>query len=169
MVVAILGVVAAAAIPGLRSGDGKRLDLAAEQVAQAIRYARSEALRSGQMHGIEISQNTQRVVVYRADLSTDPVGMAAILTHPVDKKPYDFDLNTAALVSGVRITNALDPFKYATGRRMNLLFSATGAPVWTVISSHTTYPLQDGMVQLDYGNQRRTVRVTPYTGRVTIQ
>jgi type II secretion system protein H len=169
IVLTILGVVAAAAIPGFSSTDGKRLDLAAAEVAAALRYARSESMHSGEVHGIRVSTNNQRVVVYKADLATDPVSIDVILRHPVDKKPFDFDFDTAKMTAGVRIGNNLDPFLYGTGRRMSVLFDASGAPIWIVSSTSTTYPLQDGMVQLNSGNQQRIVRVAPVTGRVTVE
>lgn len=169
MVVAIVGIVAVAAIPDLRSGDDIRLELAAQEIAQALRFARSESVRTGEVHGVQISENTQRVVVYKADMATSPVGMASILYHPVAKQPFDFDLDTHPLAKGVRITNTQSPFLYATGRRKNLLFTATGIPYWIVNSSGITYPLEDGMIQLGYGNGSRTVAVAPITGRVLVK
>ncbi len=170
VVVSILGVVALVAIPNLSSGGAKRLDLATAEVVAAVRYARSEALRSGQIHGIQISQATQRVVVYKADLATDPVSMAVILSHPVDHKPYDFDFDTAAMTAGVSISNEDDPFVYyVAGRRKNLLFDASGQPVWIVSGTGTTWPLEDGMIQLDYRSQQRIVRVATLTGRVSVE
>lgn len=168
VVIAILGVVALVAIPNLFSGDVKRLDVAASEVAAALRYARSEALRSGEVHGVEINHATQRVVAYKADLSTEPVGMALILTHPVDRKPYDFDFDTAVMTSGVSIGNFQKPFQFFSGREMSVLFNASGLPIWIDSTTSTTYPLLDGMVELDYGAQQRTVRVA-LTGRVTIE
>ncbi len=79
-VVIILGIAAAVAIPDISTTNPNTLDLAAEEVAQAIRYARSESLRTGEIHGVEISQNTQRVVAYKADLTTTPVSIAC---HPL--------------------------------------------------------------------------------------
>ena len=169
VVVAIVGVVAVAAIPDLRSGDDYRLELVAQEIAQAIRFARSESVRTGEVHGIQISENTQRVVVYKADMATSPVGMALILYHPVARQPFDFDLDTHPLAKGVRITNTQSPFRYGNGRLKNLLFTASGIPYWIVNSSGTTYPLLDGTVQLGYGNGSRTVTVAPITGRVTVQ
>lgn len=169
VVVSILGVVAVVAIPGFRSGDSQRLDLAAQDVAEAIRYARSESLRTGEIHGIQISQNTQRVVVYKADLTTTPVSQDYTLYHPVSRQKFDFDVDTRPMIAGVNITNAQDPFLYATGRRKNLLFDTQGVPIWIVNSTSTTYVLQDGMVQLSYGSGNRTVQVAPITGRVTVQ
>jgi hypothetical protein len=164
-----MGVVAVAAIPDLRSGDPIRLDLAAEEVAEAIRFARSESMRTGEIHGVQISQNTQRVVVYKADLSTSPVGKASILYHPVARQPFDYDLDNRPLTDGVRIINTQDPFLYATGRRKNLLFDASGVPIWIVNATSSTYVLEDGVVQLGYGRGGRSVRVAPITGRVTVQ
>ncbi len=169
VVVSILGVVALAAIPDFRSADPLRLDLAAQEIAEAIRFARSESLRTGMIHGVQISQDTQRVVVYRADLTTTPVGMVSILYHPVAKQPFDFDVAARPTTAGVSITNAQDPFLYAAGRRKNLLFDAAGVPIWIVNATATTYVLQDGLVELAYGSGKRVVQIAPITGRVTVQ
>ncbi|MBT8122839.1 MAG: GspH/FimT family pseudopilin [Gammaproteobacteria bacterium] len=169
IVVSLLGVVAMVATPNLRSADPYRVELAAKEIAAAIRLARSEALRTGQVHGVQISQNTHRVVAYKADLAASPVGMEAILYHPVSRKQVDFQTDTGQMTSGVSITNAQDPFLYATGRRKNLLFDASGLPMWIVNATGTTYVLQDGVVQLGHGNVALSVRVAPITGRVTVQ
>ena len=122
-VVIILGIAASVAIPDISTTDSHRLDIAAEEVAQAIRFARSESLRTGEIHGVQISQNTQRVVAYKADLGTSPVSMASILYHPVSKQKLDYDVDTGTMTGGVSITNSQDPFLYETGRRKNLLLS----------------------------------------------
>ena len=46
IVLTILGVAAAVAIPSLSSSNPQTLDLAAEEFANAMRFARSEALRT---------------------------------------------------------------------------------------------------------------------------
>ena len=168
-VVIILGIVASVAIPDISTTDPNRLELAAESVAQAIRFARSETVRTGEIHGVEISQDTQRVVVYKADLTTTPVSKAAILYHPLSKQPFDFDVDTAPMSRGVSISNAQDPFLYASGRRKNLLFDAAGVPIWIVNATSSTYILQDGTIQLSHSGDYRTVRVAQITGRVTVQ
>ena len=168
-VVIILGIAASVAIPDISTTNPNKLDLAAEEVAQAIRFARSESLRTGQIHGVEISQNTQRVVAYKADLTTTPVSIGLILYHPVSKQKLDYDLDVRPVTRNVSITNSLDPFLYAMGRRNNLLFDATGVPIWIVNATGSTYVLQDGSVQLSYGGNSRSVRVAQITGRVTVQ
>ena len=169
VVVAIVGIVAVAAIPDLRSGDDYRLELAAQEIAQALRFARSESMRTGEVHGIQISENTQRTLVYKADMAASTVGKEYTLYHPVSKQPFDFDLDEHPLAKGVRIINTQSPFLFATGRRKNLLFTATGIPYWIVNSSGTTYQLEDGTIELGFRNGSRTVTVAPITGRVTVQ
>ena len=168
-VVMILGIAATVAIPDISTTDSDKLDLAAEEIAQAVRFARSESLRTGEVHGVQISQDTQRVVAYRANLTTTPVSIGSVLYHPVSKQQLDFDVDTGSMTEGVKITNAQDPFLYGMGRRKNLLFDETGVPIWIVNSTGSTYVLQDGTVQLRYGSDSRSVRVAQITGRVTVQ
>jgi prepilin-type N-terminal cleavage/methylation domain-containing protein len=168
-VVIILGIAASVAIPDISTTNPNRLDLAAESVAQAIRYARSESLRTGEIHGVEISQNTQRVVAYKADLTTTPVSQQHILYHPVTKQKLDFEVDSSPMTRGVTITNTQDPFLYAMGRRVNLLFDVKGVPIWIVNSTTSTYILQDGTVQLSDGSDSRAVRIAQITGRVSVQ
>jgi len=167
--VTILGIVATVAIPDISTTHTNTLDLAADKIARAIRHARSESQRTGEIHGVQVSQDTQRVVVYKADLSTTPVSMDTIDYHPLSKQPYDFDLNDSTMTTGVIINNTQDPFLYAAGRRKNLLFDASGVPIWVVNATGTTYILQDGLVQLSFGRDNLSIRVAQITGRVTVE
>jgi len=168
--VTIVALVATIALPSLSTGDEKKLDLAATEVANAIRFARSEALRTGEGHGLTISQVTQTVTANKYDLTTAPISTLGTLTHPVDKKPYDFNINTASATSGVTISNTDDVFNFTgLGGRRSLIFDAYGTPKWIVGSGPTTYLLSDGNIELSYGFQKRVVSVAPITGRVTVQ
>ena len=168
--VTIVALVATIALPSLSTGNEKKLDLAATEVANAIRFARSEALRTGEGHGLTISQVTQTVTVNKYDLTTAPISTLGTLTHPVDKKPYDFNINTGSTTSDVTISNSQDVFNFTgLGRRRSLLFDANGTPKWIVGSGPTTHLLSDGNIELSYGRQQRVVNVAPITGRVTVQ
>lgn len=170
VVAAILGLIAAIAVPDMSSAPDAKLRLAAEDVAGAIRYARSEALRTGEGHGLTISQATQKVTVKKYDLTTAPISTLYTLTHPIDKQPYDFNVNTRSTTQGVTISNSQDVFNYTDlGRRRSLIFDATGTPKWIVGSGPTTYLLADGTVELSLGNKQLFVSVAPITGRVTVQ
>lgn len=168
--ITIIAVIAAIAVPAYSPGADKRLQLAANDVASAIRYARSESLRTGESHGLTISQTTQKVTVNKYDLSTAPISVLYTLTHPVDKQPYDFNVNTRATTKGVTISNAQDVFNFTgLGGRRSVIFDANGTPMWIVGSGPTTYLLSDGNIELSYGNQQSTVSLAPITGRVTVQ
>lgn len=170
IVVTILAVVAAVAVPNLSSGSEAKLRLAAEEVASAIRFARSEAIRTGEGHGLTISQSTQKVTVKKYDLTTAPISTLYTLAQPIDKQPYDFNVNTRSTTQGVTISNSQDAFNYTgLGRRRSMIFDAYGTPKWIVGSGPTTYLLEEGIVELSLGNKQLFVNVAPITGRVTVQ
>jgi len=168
--VTIIAVIAAIAVPAFSSGSDQRLQLAAKEVASAIRYARSESIRTGEAHGLTISQATQKVTVNKYDLSTAPISVLYTLTHPINKQPYDFNVNTGSTTKGVTIGNTQDVFNFTgLGGRRSVIFDANGTPKWIVGSGPTTYLLSDASVELSYGNQQSTVSLTPITGRVIVQ
>jgi prepilin-type N-terminal cleavage/methylation domain-containing protein len=170
VVASILAVLATIALPDLGPAQAEKLELAASRVAEALRHARTEALRTGEGHGLTISQSTQKVTVKKYDLTTAPISTLYTLTHPIDKQPYDFNVNTTPSTEGVTISNSQDIFNYkGLGRRRSLIFDADGTPIWVVGSGPTTYLLNDAAVELTYGNQQRNVRVATITGRVTIE
>ncbi len=169
VVVIIVGIIAAASVPRFSASDSYKLDLAATRVAEAIRFARSESMRTGRVHGITISQTTQRVRVREYDVSTDPVSPTVTARHPLSKQPYDFDFDEEPTTLGVLITNTQDVFDYnGLGRRRTVLFDVNGVPMWMVASGPATYNLSLGAVALSMGAAQRNVGVAPYTGRVSI-
>ena len=168
IVVFILGAMAAVVIPDFSSTDPAKLDLAFSEVMQAIRIARSESIRTGEMHGLTISQVTQKIKVNKYDLSTAPVSTDFTLTHPIEKQVYEFNINTDPMTRHVEISNTLDAFLYSDSqRRKSLLFDRHGTPVWFFGSTDAIYQLVDGTIQLSYGGQTRTILAAPLTGRVS--
>lgn len=169
-VIAILGVIALVVTPDFSSTAPARLELAADQVAHALRFARSESIRSGEHHGVTIDQVTQGIMVVKWNLTTDPVSVAAILYHPLSRQPYDLKADELSLVHGVAISNASDAFLYAdVGLRRSLIFDPQGVPLWILGSDGSRHLLQSGTVTLSAGQSRINVAVAPLTGRVTIQ
>ena len=94
LVLTILGIVAVAAVPSLSSGNQKRLELAASEVAGAMRYARDEALRTGDPRGFELQLNAPRIRVIGADTSTNPWTPRYDVEHPGVHGFYDVDLSS---------------------------------------------------------------------------
>jgi len=170
VVVIILGVIAAVVAPGIQSADPAKVDLAATKVAEAIRFARSEAMRTGDVHAVRIQHGQEEVTVEKTNLTIEPVNAELVLYHPVTRQPYGFDLDTDSATSGVVIANTTDVFDYAgLGRRRRLLFDAQGVPIYMKPIAGETYHLTDATIRLAMGNFERVVRIDTYTGRVTIQ
>ncbi len=170
IVVLILGIMAIVVIPDSAPTGQQKLDLAANQIAQALRFAQGEAQRTGEHHGVTISQVTQTITVIKWDLTTDPVSTELVPSHPVNKQSFVFDADTMSLAPGVSIINSSDIFNYLTiGRRQSLIFDPQGVPVWVLGSDDSVYRLLDGIVQLSDGQVQRDVAVAPLTGRVTVQ
>jgi len=170
IVVLILGIMALVMIPDSSPTSQQKLDLAANQIAQALRFAHSEALRTGEHHGVTISQVTQTITVKKWDMTTDPVSTELIPYHPVDKQSFVFDADTMSLAPGVSITNSSDIFNYITiGRRRSLIFDPAGVPVWVLGSDDSIYRLLDAVILLSDGQNQRQIAVAPLTGRVMVK
>jgi len=170
IVITLLAMIAAIAVPANDTDDALKLDRAAAEIASALRFARSEAIRTGEGHGLMVSQATQKVTVNKYDISLVPIVAVGTMTHPISKQPYDFNVNTGVGTEGVTISNASDIFNYGSeGRRRSLVFDANGVPLWIIGSDPTRHLLVDASVELSYGSGQRFVDLAPMTGRVTIR
>lgn len=157
-------------IPDSAPGNQQKLDLAANHIAQALRFAHREALRTGEHHGVTISQVTQTITVKKWDMTTDPISTELIPYQPVSKQSFVFDADQMSLAPGVSIINSIDIFNYISiGRRRSLIFDPKGVPVWVLGSDDSVYRLLDAVIQLSDGRAQRDIAVAPLTGRVTVQ
>jgi Tfp pilus assembly protein FimT len=163
LVVIILGVVATSAMPMLSSNDLAKLDNAANEVASAIRFAQTEAIRTKSSYGINTDTTNERLRVYRLSGTTPTYN----IYHPIDKKLYDIQMKTDSYVAGVNLVSASFVFSGASTSTAYLDFSAEGNP--KVTSAGVDYLLTSGAITLSFSNQQRVISIAPMTGRVTIQ
>jgi Tfp pilus assembly protein FimT len=165
-VVAILGLVAAIAIPQASSVTPQVADAAAAEVAHAIRFAQREAMRTGLYHVAEIDPATQTIRVFRlVSLASGAEDTDQPVMHPVDKQPYR--INLAAQAARAVVTGSV--FTYGADKTDDIAFGADGAPVKYAAGTAPTAPLSaDGIVSLQSGAALRTVTVDKTTGRVTL-
>jgi Tfp pilus assembly protein FimT len=173
VVVAILSVAGALAIPQASSISPQAADAGAAEVARALRFAQREAIRTGTWQQVSADPVKQELRVYQADASS---GITA--THPVDKREYKISfagnaMQRATIVSAV--------FQYEGGPTTTFAsFGPDGAPsyldpnkiaqAWSLFltGSPDIDPLKvEGKITLRYANQDRVVRIAPVTGRVT--
>jgi len=166
VVTAILGLVALISIPNFSSGDSQKLEAVAAEIATALRFARSEAMRSGEAHGVYASSSNQRVRVYWLDRSVSPPLATYSVRHPVDKKIYDLQFSGNTLLEEVSVANVY--FKFVSQPSLEYLgFDNQGYPVH--ISASGIDQLEAARVTLNYRGHQRLVQVEPFTGRVTVQ
>ncbi len=173
VVCAVIGMTAAIAIPQAASLTPAAADAVASEIAQAIRFAQREAIRTGTWQQVSVNSATQELRVYQANDST---GVTAI--HPVDKRDYKISFAGNAMP---RATIVSAVFKYEGGPTTNYIsFGPDGAPSYVdpnkltqlfnqlLLGAKQIDPLkEDGLITIRYGAAERVVRVTPVTGRVT--
>lgn len=163
IVVVIIGIVASAVMPDLSSTDTKKLEIAAQEIAEAIRFARAEAIRTKIPHGINTDTGNERLRVYSLPASTPVYDKY----HPIDKNLYDIQLKTDAFVEGVDLVSASFNFAGSVSSSTYLDFNTDGNPKYTFSGSDRM--LTSGSITLRYNGQQRIVSIAPMTGRVTVQ
>ena len=171
VVASILAVLAAIALPSLDTSRSESLDLAAQTVADALRFAQAEAARTGTAHFVEINRDSEALRIAVADLSGPDAAPGADVMHPITKQPYSFVLPDQPGLGGIDVAD--HPFDYPSGGKLNtVLFDARGVPFWK--ASNSFQHLTAGEIDIGLGEplspSRRQikVRVAPVTGRVTI-
>ena len=172
--VAIIGIAAAVAIPGAAPGVDQRLDAAAQEVIDALRYARIEALRTGTFYGADFSvdptSGQRRVRVFRSPVPPNPV---YDVMHPLDKKLYDRQLASGSATAGVSISAAT--LYYQSGAATPVArdwaaFDASGTPeYYPDANNYAAYsgPGKVSAVTLTIQGRSVEVLLDPVTGRVT--
>jgi prepilin-type N-terminal cleavage/methylation domain-containing protein len=171
-VVAILAVAAVAVMPLAATVNEFKLDAAAEEAANALRYARAEALRTGTIHGVDFSvdpaSGQRKIRVFR----TNPSPVYDVY-HPLDKRLYGIDLSAWPATQGVVIAAAAfryfsPPSTYVTTEWA--AFDASGNPAYYPDAAYSLSLDASSPAQLTltlHANSRK-VQLAP-TGRVTLQ
>ena len=72
IVVTLLSIMAMVSLPAAEPTQIYKLDLAASRIANEIRFARGEALRTASPHGVELDASLETMRVYRGDTITSP-------------------------------------------------------------------------------------------------
>lgn len=166
LVLVILGVVAAAAVPTLTASAQHKLELVAEEAAAAIRFARSESLRTGAPHGIHAQVGQNRIRVFRADMGTTPPSAIFDVYHPLSKSLYAIDLDDSPLTAAVGLASRTLNFRGACNLPQYVIFDGAGTPRCTDPASVI---LEQGVLEFILGQSRREVVLGGYVGRVSVQ
>ncbi len=168
LVVSILGIVATVAIPSLSTSDHAKLQLAAEEFAQAMRFARSQAMRQGLPYGFRNPPgpaDITRIRVFRVDTTTNPWTPVYDVYHPLSKTLYDIDLKSHTLAHAQTVSRSIT-FRGACNVVGNTYFDATGTP-WCADPESVLLEQLD--VTFSLNSITRVVTLHGVSGRVTIQ
>jgi type II secretory pathway pseudopilin PulG len=160
-VVLILAISAAAVLPGLSQSDKSKVELAASEVAGALRFAREEALRRSAPTVVVLS-GIARVQAFELDVS-DPLNptLGPPLYHPLDKDAYDLDLHILPFSEGVKASSNLP--SGPSGGDNAIGFNARGEP----LNASNLTGLSDRHVDVSFGSRTRRVRITAVTARIS--
>ena len=175
-VLAILSIVTSVIMPSAAPQIPYQLELAAEKIARALRFARDEAIKTGEIIGVVIdgdnsylSTGRQLVKVYHLDPTTTPFTVQDTLYSPVKKIPYEFSMQNVAPHSAVHL-DPDKPFNYfsisSNTFSEHIHFDRSGIPM--LFNDNKGSRLLGGEITLNSANNSLVVKVHSVTGRVTI-
>ncbi len=163
--ITIIAVIAAIAMPAFSSADDKELQQVAEEFAAAIRFARSESIRTGEPHGFRFLTNQYRIRVFTADTQVNPWTWVWDVYHPVSKQLYDYTFPPDLAGANPPVTH--NPvYRDSCNRQGVIYFDANGTP-WCL--EPETVLLDSYRLDFDIGASQVSVQLDGITGRVTVQ
>ena len=152
IVLVILGITAAIAVPMASSAASMQLRSAANMVAADLEYAKSRAIATGQPHTVDFSALNDNYVLL--DPNDDPI------SHPVKKgfDDYRVSFRDESRLRQVQVVST----NFGTNNRVT--FDYLGTPY-----NSSGLPLTDtGTITLQAGDMTRTVSVAAVTGFISI-
>lgn len=143
IVVSIISILALIIIPTFSSHeDEQKLTMATAELVDGLRYARSEAISTGNNHQVIINKAINE---FKLIDSTNP---ANLIYHPASKKYYSVSFSDSSPFSGVDITGT---------ETMSIIFYANGLTD------------ADAKICLKYGVYKTNLFVDSMTGNIDIQ
>ena len=161
-VVAVIGSIAVVAVPLLSFMDSKRLDVAAEEVGNALRFAIGEAGRTGSYVLADAQTTPGHLKVVRSNASGADLGA---VSDPLTKRALDIDVSASAFSAQV----AMQPRFLQGGTAYAQLLIGPGTQLRVLDGAIDRGPLQAGSgIVLSLDSASVTVAIDEATGRVTL-
>ena len=143
IVVALLGIVLAIAVPSINSTlDEMKLDSAAQEIVTATHYVQSLAIKEGVEHGVQFLLLTDTFKCYRNVAGN-------IILNPINKKLFVVDFAAEGHLQGIDLVSTS-----LTGNRLE--FSNLGEPS------------ESGSILLGYAGFQKTITVSALLGKVSV-
>ena len=165
IVVSLLSLIAAIAVPSSQSNNEKSLEFAADEFAAAMRFARTESIRTALPHGFRQESGAKRIRVFRLDTGTSPPTLIYDVYHPISKQLYDIQLDLDPFGAADTL-NRTAVYRGTCNQQGNVYFDASGTP-WC--ADPETILLDTFAVDMALGVIIRTVSLDRVTGRVNVQ
>ncbi|MBN2129658.1 MAG: prepilin-type N-terminal cleavage/methylation domain-containing protein [Sedimentisphaerales bacterium] len=153
IVMVILGVAAAIAVPMISSAGGMQIRAASNMLAADLEYAKSAAISRGEYYSVVFDKTAETYEIQ------DETG--TVVPHPVRKQfDYRVDFQNEGRLNRVDLVDAdFDGFSAVT-------FDYLGSPL--AGTPGTLAALNSGVITLEAGGITKTVSVEPVTGYITI-
>jgi prepilin-type N-terminal cleavage/methylation domain-containing protein len=162
VVLGLLAILATTTLPSTGTLDNQRLDVAAAEVRNALRLARSEAMRLGSFVLVDMGSVAGHIKLRKTGCAS---GTSAI-TDPRTKTDFVVSIATGPYSDGVTLT----PRFLAAGTAYDgLVFASSGVPTDVCqISGPSSQgaPQAGSQVLLTDGGRQLAVSIDPATGRV---
>jgi prepilin-type N-terminal cleavage/methylation domain-containing protein len=170
VVIVILGIVATVALPLLSSNDPQKLNVAAEETANTLRFAFSEAKRTGGYVLVDGKSSPGHLKLYysTSNANKPPASGTSTIVDPLTKLPVDLNVNSSAFSQGVTL---LPQFRAGGEARKQLLIG----PGLLKMRGFDGAGDNQGELQansgvlLTLGSQSEMVSINQITGLVTLQ
>ncbi|MDH5631907.1 MAG: prepilin-type N-terminal cleavage/methylation domain-containing protein [Gammaproteobacteria bacterium] len=163
-VVIVLGLAASVVTPNFAATNPARLEVAAEEVAQALRYARNRAISMGSPVGYVYESSSYRMRVFNINTAMSPWAPVYDIYHPVSKKLYDIDVS--AIPSAAVSNNSQSVVHIGSCNAMDQLYFDSQGMAWC--TNPDTTAVREFKVVLSLDGFSRTVTLNGRSGRVTI-
>lgn len=166
--VCILAIVSAVAVPLLTGNDPQKLAVAAEETANLLRFALSEARRTGGYVLVDGRTSAGRLALYYSDSNAQmpPTAGTRAINDPLTKRAAVLDVGANPYSQGVSLT----PQFRAGGQARTQLLIGPGLSQMRGFegAGNNQGALQSGsMVTLTYGAQSTTVQIDAVSGLVS--
>lgn len=144
-----------------------QLELAANEVAMALRFAQSQTLATNQGHGVALDKAAQNLRVYRLDPDALPTPVRLYdVNHPVDLTPYKVSFSNDRFAARLETSDLFYVYR-AEPLEMIEFLPGDGSPVLNEAGVNLYFNYSN--IQLALEDKTIAVVVTPITARVIIQ